>query len=38
LARHFKAGLVQRVYDLVAIPHGPPLDALYQVVADQVAG
>ena len=38
LARHFKTGLAQRVYDLVAIPHGPVLDALKQVVADQVAG
>ena len=38
LARHFKAGLMQRVYDLVAIPHGPVLDTLEQVVPDQVAG
>jgi len=38
LARHFKAGLAERVNDLVTIPHGPVLDALEQVVADQVAG
>jgi len=38
LARHFKARLAERVDDLVAIPHGPVLDALEQVVADQVAG
>jgi len=38
LARHFEAGLPQRLDDLVAIPHGPVLDALEQVVADQVAG
>jgi len=38
LARHFEARLMQRVHDLVAISHGPALDALEQVVADQVAG
>jgi len=38
LARHFEARLAERVDDLVAIPHGPVLDALEQVVADQVAG
>jgi len=38
LARHFKARLAERVYDLVAIPHGTVLDALEQVVADQVSG
>ena len=38
MARHFKARLSERVHDLVAIPHGPVLDALKQVVADQVAG
>ena len=38
LARHFEARLPQRVDDLVAIPHGPVLNALEQVVPDQVAG
>ena len=38
MARHFKAGLAERVYDLGTIPHDPVLDALEQVVADQVAG
>jgi len=38
LAGHFKARLAQRVNDLAAIPHGPVLDALEQVVPDQVAG
>ena len=38
MARHFKAGLAERVNDLVTIPHGPVLDTLEQVVPDQVAG
>ena len=38
LARHFEARLPQGGDDLVAIPHGPVLDALEQVVPDQVAG
>ena len=38
MARHFKASLTQRGDDLVAIPHGPVLDTLEQVVPDQVAG
>ena len=38
LARHFKAGLAERVNDLVTIPHGPVLDTLEQVVPDQVSG
>jgi len=37
LARHFKASLTQRVYDLVAIPYRAVLDTLEQVVPDQVA-
>jgi len=38
LARHFEARVPQRGDDIVAIPHGPVLDALEEVVADQVAG
>ena len=38
MARHFKARLAQRLDDLAAIPHGPVLDTLEQVVPDQVAG
>ena len=38
LARHFEARLAQSGDDLVAIPHRPVLDALEQVVPDQVAG
>ena len=37
LARHLEARLPERGDDLVAVPHRPVLDALEQVVPDQVA-
>ena len=38
LARYFEARLLERCDNLFAIPHGAVLDALEQVVPDQVAG
>ena len=38
MARHFEASLPQCGDDLVAIPHRSVLDALEQIVPDQVAG
>ena len=38
LAGHFEARLEERSDDIVAIPHRAVLDALEQIVPDQVAG
>ncbi|MDE0357263.1 MAG: hypothetical protein OXN92_05920 [Gammaproteobacteria bacterium] len=38
LARHFETRLAQRGDDIGTIPHDAVLDALEQVVPDQVAG
>ena len=38
LARHFEARLPQGGDDIKPVPHGAVLDALEQVVPDQVAG
>ena len=38
MARHFEARLAQCVDDIGAIPHHAVLDALDEVVPDQVAG